>query len=398
LRLDPIGRRFGYGASHFRVAAVALTKVEPLSPLAGAGSAAATVVASGLIVFAGLRLLSDSDIKASALRIVPMQARVVEPEPEPEPEPIPEPEPPPPPKPEPVVVAKAKVPPPRPIPKPEPMRAPAQQLERPTPLRAPVPVARRVAPPVQIDAPRAPAQPVDTEKQTAWRPPSVQTPKVPSAKALPRVSIDGVSGPPTASPQSPTRVSSLPPGVPGPKRAPAPVVPRVAPPSAATATLPSDEPVAKLPSRAAPAAPTQSSAAPRPAPARPVAFAGAANASATAAPHESPSAMRERVAAAPMPSAAPRAEPDEKLRGVPLSAFPACRTDQREDTLKLAVLAAVGKKRECSSAAGTYRFVETKNLNAFLMWIERAPGRAAVDRCGELTHALNCLSRPGAKR
>ena len=107
--------------------------------------------------------------------------------------------------------------------------------------------------------------------------------------------------------------------------------------------------------------------------------------------------MRERVAAAPLPSAAARAEPDQKLGGVPLSAFPACRTDQREDTLKLAVLAAVGKKRDCSSAAGTFRFVETKNLNSFLLWIERAPGRAAADRCGELTHALNCLSRPGAK-
>ena len=83
---------------------------------------------------------------------------------------------------------------------------------------------------------------------------------------------------------------------------------------------------------------------------------------------------------------------------MPLSALAACRTDQREDTLKLAVLAAVGKQRECSSAAGTYRFVETKNLNAFLMWIERAPGRAAVDRCGELAHALNCLSQPGAMR
>ena len=81
---------------------------------------------------------------------------------------------------------------------------------------------------------------------------------------------------------------------------------------------------------------------------------------------------------------------------MPLSALAACRTDQREDKLKLAVLAAVGKQRECSSPAGTYRFVETKNLNAFLMWIERAPGRAAVDRCGELAHALSCLSKPGA--
>jgi hypothetical protein len=117
LRADPIGRRFGYGASHFRVAAEALAPVEPVSPLAGAGSAAATVVASGLIVFAGLRALDHHDVDSSALRIVPMEARLVEPEPEPEPIPEPEPEPSgaapePPPrsrpaKPEPVVVAKA---------------------------------------------------------------------------------------------------------------------------------------------------------------------------------------------------------------------------------------------------------------------------------------------------
>jgi hypothetical protein len=334
---------------------------------------------------------------------------VVEPEPEPIPEPEPEPEPvvvaapepPPPPKPEPkpepVVVAKAKIPPPRPMPKPEPIREPPPKLERPEPLPAPKPVAKRAPPPVQIDAPRAPVQPTETEteKRTAWRPPSVQTPKMPSAPALPRVSIDGVAGAPTSAPERPSRVSSLPPGSPGPKRAAAPVIPRVAPPGAVAPTLPGDEDVADLPDRAEPTAPTQAKAA-RPAPARPVAFAGAASTSATAAPHESAPSMRERVAAAPMPSSAPRAEPDEKLPGVPLSAFPACRTDQREDSLKLAVLAAVGKKRECSSAAGKYRFVETKNLNAFLMWIERAPGRAAVDRCGELTHALNCLSRPGA--
>ena len=91
------------------------------------------------------------------------------------------------------------------------------------------------------------------------------------------------------------------------------------------------------------------------------------------------------------------AEPEAKLRGVPLSTLAACRSDRREDSLKLAVLGAVGDRRECASAAGTYRFVETKNLNAFLMWIERAPGRAAVDRCAELTHALSCLSGPGAK-
>jgi hypothetical protein len=93
----------------------------------------------------------------------------------------------------------------------------------------------------------------------------------------------------------------------------------------------------------------------------------------------------------------PRTEPDKKLRGVPLSTLAACRTDRREDELKLQVLAAVRNQRECSSAAGYYRFVETKNLNSFLMWIERAPGRAAVDRCGELAYALSCLKQPGAK-
>jgi hypothetical protein len=36
--------------------------------------------------------------------------------------------------------------------------------------------------------------------------------------------------------------------------------------------------------------------------------------------------------------------------------------------------------------------VETKNLNAFLMWIERNPSRRAADRCVELRLALECLA------
>ena len=136
MRADPLRRRFGYGASHFRVVAEPLAQVPPLSPFAGAGSATATVVVSGLMVFAALRALDDNDVDSSQLRIVPLQAQVVvpEPEPEPEPEPIPEavaePEPPPPPpkpKPEPVVVAKA--PPPKPRPLPEPIRQPVRLLQ-----------------------------------------------------------------------------------------------------------------------------------------------------------------------------------------------------------------------------------------------------------------------------
>ena len=44
---------------------------------------------------------------------------------------------------------------------------------------------------------------------------------------------------------------------------------------------------------------------------------------------------------------------------------------------------------------GSYRFVETKNLNAFLMWVERSAGRAQADRCQELAFALECLERGG---
>ena len=86
-----------------------------------------------------------------------------------------------------------------------------------------------------------------------------------------------------------------------------------------------------------------------------------------------------------------RSEPDAPLEGVPLSALAACLTDREEDRLKLGVLERVSRPTECVSPAGRYRFVETKNLNAFLMWIERSPRRAATDRCGELRLAIDCL-------
>jgi hypothetical protein len=79
------------------------------------------------------------------------------------------------------------------------------------------------------------------------------------------------------------------------------------------------------------------------------------------------------------------------LSGVPLGQLSACVTDQEEDRLKQAVVAAVKTQSECVSSKGTYRFVETKNLNAFLMWIDRAPSRRVEDRCAELRYALECL-------
>jgi hypothetical protein len=406
VRADPLRRRFGYGAAHFRVAALALAPAPQPAPFAGAGSAAATVVVGSLVVFGAIRALDHGDLEKSALRIVPLEAKVVPPEPipVPEPEPVvvaaPEPPPPPPePKPEPVVVAEAPKPKPKPIPKPEPKKAAPKlvRAEPPPPPPPPAPVARRMPPPVQIDAPKPPpAAPIETASQTAWRSPAVETRKIPVAPALPRVAIDSVGGPSNDPPEAPTRVSSLPPGVAGPKRAPAPAIPRMDLPAAAATTLPGDEPVTDPRARAAAPAPAPERPAAR-GPVRPVAFAGAASESATHTPVETEGPLRERIAAAPMPTAAARSEPDKKLRGVPLSTLAACRTDRREDELKLQVLAAVRNQRECSSAAGYYRFVETKNLNSFLMWIERAPGRAAADRCGELAYALSCLKQPGAK-
>lgn len=80
-----------------------------------------------------------------------------------------------------------------------------------------------------------------------------------------------------------------------------------------------------------------------------------------------------------------------QVAGVPLAELEACLSDREEDRLKQAVVAAVTTQQECTSGRGTYRFVETKNLNAFLMWIDRAPNRSGTDRCTELGYALECL-------
>jgi hypothetical protein len=86
---------------------------------------------------------------------------------------------------------------------------------------------------------------------------------------------------------------------------------------------------------------------------------------------------------------------EPKLRGVPLGSLASCVSDREEDALKQQLVALVGGPAECVSAAGRYRFVETRNLNAFLLWVERAPQRAAADRCVELSFALECVRRRG---
>jgi len=90
-----------------------------------------------------------------------------------------------------------------------------------------------------------------------------------------------------------------------------------------------------------------------------------------------------------------RARAGAGVAGIPLGSLAACLTDRQENELKLEVLSVLAGRRECSSHAGRYRFVETRNLAAFLMWIERTPSRAQADRCVELRLALECLGSAG---
>jgi hypothetical protein len=105
-----------------------------------------------------------------------------------------------------------------------------------------------------------------------------------------------------------------------------------------------------------------------------------------------PSPPRPRAGRpAPAPGAsAPAKEPS--VRGVPLASLAACVSDRLEDTLKQKVVVAARDRAHCESPAGRYHFVETKNVNAFLMGIERGIQRKPGDRCAELARALDCLS------
>jgi hypothetical protein len=106
-------------------------------------------------------------------------------------------------------------------------------------------------------------------------------------------------------------------------------------------------------------------------------------------------ARAEAPAPAP-PSSAPRGD-DPRLSGVPLASLASCISDREEDALKRRVVAAVKSPAECASPDGRYRFLETKNLNAFLMWVERSSSRQKADRCVELALALDCLDRRRAR-
>ncbi|MEZ4334608.1 MAG: hypothetical protein R3F35_22865 [Myxococcota bacterium] len=326
-----------------------------------------------------------------------------------EPEPIvPEPVVPEPVAPEPVVpeppplVAEARPEPPPPVPQPriEPVRIepevakvkPPPVVERaPRPVREqPVPVAR---PRVAIDAVAvapdrvAPSAPVERLARTAVRPETRALPRM-DAPAAPSLEL-----PSEAAPERAFRVAAA--------RAPAGGSRPRSIPGVAPAGLPVAD--VDLPRRRAGPRPGRSgrSARARGGPGRAVPRLEMA-----AAPAPGPAAARavpqvvaraERVAAPGSGGAGGGGGGSRPgLSGVPLGELRACVTDREEDRLKQAVVAAVKAQSECVSSKGTYRFVETKNLNAFLMWIEQAPSRRVEDRCAELRYALECLQ--GASR
>jgi hypothetical protein len=332
---------------------------------------------------------------------------VVPPAPKPRVEPVRIPEPvvvrKPPPVPEPVI-AKRPPPPPEPVPvaRPKPTPPPVKPVVRidaiqpaPTPPpvaparteRTPVtPVARRTAPSLPSVAPLAAvpaaAPPPDAQRVASARPSLV------TRAARPDLQPTMVAGPAAPAPttSAPVRGSR---DLPDPRaRASAPR-PDIAPTAIAA--------VPRLAEAPAPRAARSGAAAPsRPGTTRPEVRVAALAAPTRSTPASAPASGAPSAAASRTARSAPsvtvqRAAPDQALAGVPLGSLAACVSDRDEDALKQRVVAAVTTQEKCVSAAGTYRFVETKNLNSFLMWVQPAKGRAQGDRCSELRLALDCL-------
>ncbi len=329
---------------------------------------------------------------ASGLEIVMFETPpLAEPEVLPEPGPIAEPEP---------VIELARV---EPIVKPEriaarppaPKPAPAA-IAKPAPVRAPV--AKPAPPPVQIARPAfpiAPAAPIAAPRSAPLQP-RVQVARPSLAK--PVIAIDAVAAP--AAPAETNARASEPPRLALRPVAAKPAAPRPAPSfdlGAPAAPAPSNEPAAPVASAHAATAASM--------PARASAHSIARPPASLALPALSAGARVRDPGAEPTPSRVAARDPglanatarsrsnDPKLRGVSLGSLASCVSDRDEDALKLQIVALVGEPAECVSTAGRYRFVETRNLNAFLLWVERAPARPAADRCVELTHALECVRK-----
>jgi len=376
MRATRITHHYGFGGARLRLAAEPHQPVSPCTLIEAAldaarasslrdGLAIAPGLVLGLVLLAGLLwALAQAGPDVPAIQVVllsrqqppapaPPEARPADP-------PAAPPEAPPPPAPEPLPAQ-----PPRARPAPQPAPAPPPE---PTRLARPEPLA---APPARPAAP-APRPSRSAPRPRAAAPALARLPDAPSAPAAPRES------------QRSARATA-PPTLPSTRRRAGPPAPAAPAPLFETASAPHQHPTARRAPRPRPG-PTRRAAAPTgPAPALPAL-------AAAAPPRETPPPRPAAVRAAAVPTAAPGGHAREpRLRGVPLGALASCLSDRREISLKQRLLAAVGTPGECVSEAGTYRFVETKNLNAFLMWVERAPSRAEADRCVELALALECV-------
>lgn len=429
-------RHYGFGAARIPLGAPA-HRPDPEADLAGALQqldlstlrllrAAPLVMLLSVLFLAGISALPFRE-PASDTQIVMLRAEpIVEELPEPlvevrPPQPVPvaaEPEPAPPP-PKPATAEPAPRPKPAPpariaeAPKPPP---PAVRASDPPPRSRPAP---RV-PPAPAFAARAPTQPPATPTRVARR----QAPRAPESLRPPP---PGVAAAPDAAPADVPRISARSRGPrperSTPKRSPSPSFAALAAPEAPVGVAPA-APSRQRPTRSTPrpaaatsrravtvaaAAPSYDpepssratrSAASRPKPeSRPSRRAPAPAAPAAPAPTRPtsrPSAVPAPVRAERKIAARPQRD-EQKLAGVPLGSLASCMSDREEDDLKRRLIAQVSRPGRCQSPSGTYQFVETKNLNAFLMWVQRASDRATADRCVELSLALDCVKMSGVQ-
>jgi hypothetical protein len=355
------------------------------------------VIAAATLITAVRERVDDSSIEVVMLRNEPLLAEV-----EPKPESIRKPTPKPTPVIEPRPQPKFEPPPPPPPPK---LRSRVQidRLAKKTPA-APVPAfarptraverKRREAPPpvaafAKLDAPVLSPSP-ESRRFATVRPeagPRSSTPKLaPMIASLP-------AAPPDSPPAAPTRRAARSDRA----QARARAVPAIENARLSGVELPTDSPSA--PARRADRAALRD----RPGGARrnkldlaslsapAAALAADQDAAHVSSGGSTGSGPSGRTGAISAPSASRRSQDGQKLRGVPLGSLASCVSDREEDTLKQRVIAAVAAQKTCTSRAGRYQFVETKNLNSFLMWVEPAAGRRSTNRCDELRLALGCL-------
>lgn len=301
---------------------------------------------------------------------------------------------------------------------------PSPALAQPAPLpprevakRAPAPdvapstVAQRTPTPgPKVEAPSAPATGPKVEAPSApaprpFDPRSLVTSTAPSLPSLeassPSRSTKIAAARPLGLPTAP-RVADLALAVPRSDRTGrAPTAPTATPNTVAAAT-PRPRAASALPKASLEVASTSSGDAER------RAFlasleAGAASADRpVAAPTALPPVATSNAAAHAVREAALSGLAAEGWRAVPLEDLPDCRPAGRQDALKREILRASVGRASCSHPGGAYRFLETRNLNAFLMWSRTHPEAELAasgprDACVVLERALRCLTGTPSK-